>query len=152
MIEGVTPTGKLKTVFVTDQGRLPITIDTTTLQHVTVDTGAITAYQGGAWNVATAVGVAVTVTPSTVATTVTGVIPVGAAAVSCYPADAARKQGILCNIDDSRYMRVGNSTTQDLYMMPMTCYSPDNPAAFIGELFCKTTGSFIINSNHIYHK
>jgi hypothetical protein len=143
VIEGVTPSGKFKSVFVTEAGRLPIEISTGAAQHVIVDSGTITAFQGGApWAVTTAVGVAVTVAPSTSAVTVNDQFSVSGASSNCYPADSARKQGVICNSSESVNIYIGGpgvGTGTGAILGPGSCYSPDVPTAFVGPLSCIST-------------
>jgi len=145
VIEGTTPSGKFKTVGLSENGRFLVETATGALTHVVVDSGTITAFQGGApWAVTTAVGVAVTVKASTSAVTFTSQFITGPGLTSCYPADTNRKQGVLCNSSDSVNIYVGNgamSTANGAILGPGSCYSPDVPAAFIGELFCRSTAT-----------
>jgi len=148
VIEGTTPSGKFKTVGLSEAGRFLVETSTGLAQHVVVDSGTITANQGAAgsqaWNVTTAVGVAVTVKASTSAVTFTSQFVVGAAAATCYPADTLRKQGVICNSDLTNNIFIGAagvSTANGAILGPGSCYSPDVPAAYVGSLACISTGT-----------
>jgi hypothetical protein len=153
VIEGVTPSGKFKSVFVTEAGRLPIEVSTGSVSHVIVDSGTITSYQGGTWNVGTAVGVSVTVNASTSATTVNSQVSVTAIQSTCYPADPLRKQGVFCNASDSINIYIGAVGVTPLsgaILGPGSCYSPDVPTAYIGSLTCVSTAP--VTGFYIYGK
>ena len=147
VIEGVTPSGKFKSVFVTEAGRLPVETSTGAVQHVIVDSGSITAYQGAApWAVTTGVGVSVTVSASTSSVTVNNQVSVTGAASVCYPADATRKQGVFCNSEPTGGVNIyigaaGVTTANGAILMPGDCYSPDNPTVYIGALNCISTAT-----------
>ena len=152
-IEGNTPSGKFKTVFVTEQGRLPVEIDSTTIQHVIVDTGTATVFQGGTWtvNLAGTLGGGLTVIASTCATTVAHSVTVSSsAAVICYPADANRKQGVLCNDEDSIDVFIGPAGSEYKLLPAGACYSPDTPSSFTGQLSCASTAT--AKTDYIYEK
>jgi len=143
VIEGVTPSGKFKSVFVTEAGRLPIEVSTGAAQHVIVDTGTVTVYQGGGvWNIATTAGVAITVQASTSSVSQNAQFATSGISSLCYPADPARKQGVICNSDASVNIYIGGSpvtTANGAILTPGSCYSPDGPSAFVGSLACIST-------------
>lgn len=135
IIEGVTPSGKFKSVFVTEDGRLPIEITTSTLQRVIVDGGFVTVF------------------PSTTTLTVSGQFSVSGAPAVCYPADDSRKQGLLCNNDLGANMFVGGAGVgvgTGLLVPPGACLGPDNPTAFTGALVCVSTTT--LQGSYIYFK
>jgi hypothetical protein len=121
-IEGFTPAGDFKTVFVSPDGRLYVETATGAVQHVIVDSGTINAIEQGLWYMGiygldTSGGsLPVTVVSSVTVTIATGTIVVqpltstatitGENTVTgppnfipqlVYPADNLRKQGTLCN-------------------------------------------------------
>lgn len=152
-IEGFTPSGKFKTVGVSEAGRFFVDTATGIAQHVIVDTGTVTATQaaGQVYNVATSVGVAVTVVPST-STVVVSAAGVATAVPSIvYPADANRTQGVLCNTDPSGNILVGNGVSQSQVLFPGSCLSPDVPSAFTGSITGVSTSASVTWS-YIYFK
>lgn len=144
-IDGVTPSGKFKTVGVSEAGRFLVDTSSGLAQHVVVDSGTVTAFQGGApWSVNTAVGVAVTVKASTSAVTSSAQFIVSPVGTTCYPANANRKQGVLCNSSDSANIYVGApgvGVGNGAILTPGSCYSPDVPAAYVGALGCISTAT-----------
>jgi len=153
IIEGVTPSGKFKSVYVTEDGRIPVETSTGAATHVIVDSGTVRAYQGGVWNVGTAVGVSVTVTPSTSAVVVTGQFATSGTAGVVYPADVGRKQGTVCNNDGGVNMFVGDSGVgvgTGVLIGPGSCLGPDNPTAFVGALYGISTAAAV--GSYIYFK
>lgn len=145
VIEGTTPSGKFKTVGLSEAGRFLVETSTGLAQHVIVDSGTITAYQGGApWSVNTAVGVAVAVKASTSAVTTSAQFIVGVGGSTCYPAAPNRKQGVLCNSSESINIYIGPvgvTTGSGAILGPGSCYSPDVPAAMVGALGCISTST-----------
>jgi len=154
IIEGVTPSGKFKSVFVTEAGRLPVETTTGTAQHVIVDSGTITAFQGTKpWAVSTAVGVAVTVKSSTSSVVATSQFAVTGVASNCYPTDALRSQGVVCNADANINIYIGDGGVgvgSGAILQPGSCLSPDVPSSFIGSLFCISTAP--VSGFYIYFK
>jgi len=145
VIEGVTPSGKFKSVFVTEDGRLPIEVSTGAAQHVIVDSGTVTAFQGAApWSVTTTAGVTVTVAASTSSLTVNDQFTTSGASSICYPTDATRKQGVICNSSESVNIYIGASPVTvggGAILTPGSCYSPDGPSAYVGSLGCISTAT-----------
>ena len=145
VIEGTTPSGKFKTVGLSEQGRFLVETASGTAQHVIVDSGTITANQGTTpWQVTTAVGVAVTVKASTSSVTSNAQFVVGLAESNCYPSSANRKQGVICNSGDSTNIYIGApgvAVGNGAILTPGSCYSPDVPAAYVGPLNCVSTAA-----------
>ena len=143
VIEGTTPLGKFKTVGLSEAGRFLVETSTGLAQHVVVDSGTIVATQGTTpWQVTTAVGVAVTVKASTSTVTVNTQFAVGTSETTCYPSDSDRKQGVICNSSDSATFYIGAAgvtSANGAILAAGSCYSPDTPAAYIGELSCIST-------------
>lgn len=160
VIEGVTPSGKFKTVFVTEAGRFPVDLSTGTVTHVIVDSGFITVTQatGTIFNVKTVGGVPITVTAATATVTVNDQFDTFNVPIAVLPADTDRKQGIVCNnadlsADPSILMYLGDSGVNDTNGVPLfpgSCYSPDVPASFTGDLFGFSTSP--AHGSYIYHK
>jgi hypothetical protein len=155
-IEGFTPLGHFKTVGVSELGELKVISSTGTQQHVIVDTGSVTAFQGGTWtttigNVTIPGGL--TVNASTSALTVANTAAVSGVAGVVYPADAARKQGALCNSGPDTDIWIGPASVAvgaGLKLHPGDCYGPDNPTAYIGALYGVSTAAATVS--YIYHK
>jgi len=143
VIEGTTPSGKFKTVGLSETGRFLVETSTGLATHVIVDSGTITANQGLAgvnpWPVTTSIGVALTVKASTSSVTFSNQFVTGTGATTCYPADALRKQGVLCNSHESVNIIIGPpgvTLLNGAILAPGSCYSPDTPAAYVGALGC----------------
>jgi len=159
VIEGNTPSGKFKTVGVTEDGRFMVMTATGVAQHVVVDTGAITAYQGGTWTVTTAIGgTGLTVTASTISATVTNQGTTTGVESVIYPADSNRKQGVFCNSTEPSvsgdiiiyFGATGIGTGTAAKLKPGDCYSPDQPSSFTGSLVGISTAP--ANWFYIYHR
>ncbi|MDE1822337.1 MAG: hypothetical protein KGI98_15980 [Euryarchaeota archaeon] len=157
-IEGVDPSGVLRTVGVTSTGRFQVDTSTGLSQHVVVDSGTISVQNvpGSPLIVTTTGGGAggFTVTASTVGVTLTGQTSVTNVAAVIYPADTARVQGVVCNDDpNGLYMWIGGagvtSATGKL-VMAGSCFSPDVPSSFIGALYGVSTAP--VSSSYIYFK
>ncbi len=162
-IEGYTPSGNFQTVYVGDDGRLFVSIDSTTPQHVIVDGGTITVknilsepvqvtgLSGGPVSVTGNF----TATASTATTSVSGQTNVGNVAAIVYPADNLRKQGVLCNNDLSGltlWVGPGSVTTGNgLVLFSGACMSPDVPSSFIGSVYAVSSGPTVATS-YIYFK
>lgn len=156
-IEGVDPSGVLRTVGVTSTGRFKVDTSTGLAQHVIVDGGTVTVHSDPAQplTVQTASGGSgFVVTAATAATTVTAQTPVSNSAVLAYPADAARVQGVLCNADvNGLDMWVGGvavSSTTGVLVQAGSCLSPDQPDTFVGALYAISTAP--LTSSYIYFK
>jgi len=130
-IDGVTPSGQIKTVGVTDNHSLQV---------------SVTNPSGG-------------ITPST--TTVTGqtVVVAGNAPVVIYPADVSRQQGCIHNDSALTTFQpvwlgvavVTNNT--GLELDPGAAYCPDNPASMTGAIYgFIPAGSPNATISFIYHK
>lgn len=140
VIEGTTPSGKFKTVGLDESGKFQVSVSSGVAQHVVVDSGTVTSYQGGQWNVTTTAGTSVTVSASTSSLAVSGqfVAPLA----SCYPADAARRQGLICNSDAGADIYIGPpgvGTGTGAILSAGSCLSPDVPSSFVGQLDCTST-------------
>jgi hypothetical protein len=152
-IEGYTPSGNFQTVFVSDSGRLFVSIDSTTPQHVTVDGGTLTHITdpvqvtgpgGVPINVTIPGGVTANVVASTATTSTSAQFNVGMGGSVCYPAIATRKQGVLCNSSDTANIYIGPlgvTVLSGALLGPGSCYSPDVPAAYVGSLSCISTAA-----------
>lgn len=152
VIEGTTPSGKFKTVGLSETGRFLVETATGSLQHVVVDSGTITSFQGGVWNVGTTVGVALEVKASTISLTITGSGSVGLGGGLIYPADPIRAQGVVCNTDPNLDMRIGAMGSTLMRLPAGSCYSPDVPSSFVGDLYGSSTGAATVGFAYIYHK
>ena len=155
IIEGVTPSGKFKSVYVTEAGRLPVETTTGAAQHVIVDSGTVSAFQGGGWTVdakqsgtwnlsLTNTGsTGLVVTASTVATVASGQFNfIFGVPQQVLTSNAARTQSVFCNTGTGATLWVGGSgvsTSNGMPIVPGSCFSPDVPASFIGTLWAIST-------------
>jgi hypothetical protein len=140
VIEGNTPSGKFKSVFVTEEGRLPVAITTTTLQHVVVDSGTITSYQGGVWTVGT------TALPATILTGNCGTVNGSGTVLTANP---ARLGMLACNQDMTMNVWFGGLGVTSLnapVTPPGACFNPDEGAMtiYVGSLYAYTTGPMTV--------
>ena len=185
-IEGVTPSGYMRTVGVSEDGQLSITgaviISTSATTVITVQgtspagtpvtvslTGPITSTQGTyPWSVVLATPIAsipvittqtFTTTAGNISTTLTLQVSVAAGGpVLVYPADAARKQGAICNDTDGEAVGYLNVWLGDATVTTGTgkllktgqCYSPDSPASMVGAIYAASTATATVG--YIYHR
>jgi len=148
MIEGVTPTGELQTVGLDSSGRFQVATASGNVQHVIVDGGTVTVktdpldslnvnITGGSVSVVstTPINVVFSTSASSCVSLVTNGGTLNGTSV-IYPADPARKQGIICNTSNyslgALEIRIGDSSGPIL--LPYGCFSPDGPGSFIGSL------------------
>lgn len=142
VIEGTTPSGKFKAVGLTEDGRFKVETSTGVAQHVIVDSGTITAFQGGTWAVTTAAGsagITVTASTSTAQQFNQGMTGVGPSII--YPADPQRRQGVICNSTPPSvgdiiiyFGDAGVGTGTGGILTPGSCFSPDVPSSFVGAI------------------
>ena len=114
IIEGTTPSGKFKTVGLSETGGLQVSVSSPTTPS---SAGAPATAQ-------------VTLTPNTPAI--------------IYPADGSRFQGVICNIDSLFTVWVGSTnvtTNTGLPLLAGSCLSPDAPASFQAALFGVSTAT-----------
>ncbi len=159
-IEGYTTAGNFQTVFVTPDGRLEVSIGSTTPQHVTIDGGTVTfvatigSVMGPISVVTSTGGPGLTVTASTTSTQVSGTVTLLAnTAAIIYPADVNRRQGFFCNDDlTGLVMHFGDAsvTNSTEKFLPAGCVSPDVPGTYTGVIYGISTAA--ISTSYWYTK
>jgi len=161
-IEGVTPSGSIKAVKVTNDGRFMVDSTSSTATHVIVDggqisitsgsitvtSGTVTAVQdpaGPAYRV-TPVGIlTLAVAPSTCSVQLFGQTPVPAGGTATiYPVSVNRLQGFFCNLSPSASVWFGGAGVNAGTGTELTaggCASPDVPGVFIGGMIAFATAT-----------
>lgn len=155
-IEGYTPSGTFATVGLDAQKNFKVAISSLTALHVIIDSGTV-SISGGNIVAHQQAGESYVVTASSVQTTVSAQVTINTLSGQFLPADAARKQGVLCNNEDifgnTTIMYIGPpgvSTADGLPLQAGSCYSPDVPESFTGELDAVSTAT--AHGSYVYHK
>lgn len=157
VIEGTTPSGRFKTVGVSEQGRFFVEVASGTAQHVIVDEGTVTVKQGSSpWVISTSSGPggggSITVVAGSAANTITFSGTVGPISNQIYPGDTDRVQGVICNLDPNLTIMIGASSVNNMPLLAGSCYSPDTPLSFVGQLTGNTTTAVSVPYAYIYHR
>jgi hypothetical protein len=170
-IEGVTPSGSIKTVKVTNDGRFEVsgatvtqTVNITGDEYVRNSTGTALLVNSTTTLTVGPSNTAIFVVKSTSTLGVFYAVTALTANIRSviYPADGARNQGAFCNVssalgDGPVQVNIGDGSVSNqggaspgFPLADGTCYSPDNPLSFRGAISGISTAT--AHTAYIYHK
>lgn len=160
-IEGQTPDGGYQAVAVSTAGALSVEIGTGTVVNVTISAplplpielaavSSNTAPVPVTFSTGTAIVAEIQTTTTSAVAYAQGSNSGSGAGFSVLPANSARHQSVVCNTCGMAgstcavNLWIGDSfvtTGTGFPLAPGTCYSPDNPASFVGQLFGASTAT-----------